>query len=139
MFVVRRDGEYELPSLFKGPVRISDDKEIVFRLKDQLHRFSTDHYGVFKIPKSDYMIKFDTQKLNRVVRFLPLLSLKNRLEQTIYVRRSGKVSEVPLQVENKEWIPLDGVETFSLSLNGQSYSEEVTTKSLKLGAGFVLA
>lgn len=96
VFVVRKDGEYELPSLFKGPVRISDDKEIVFRMKDQLHRFSTDHYGVFKIPKSDYLIKFDTQKLNRVVRFLPLLSMKNRLEQTIYVRRSGKVSEVPL-------------------------------------------
>lgn len=45
--------------MFKGPIRFDGDK-IKFRLKAREYKFSLDHYGVIKIPESQYFIKFDT-------------------------------------------------------------------------------
>lgn len=53
---------------------------------------------------------------------MALLVIKNKLQQPIYVRRFGKVSEVPIKVEKDDVLPLDGVESFAVSLNGSSYT-----------------
>ena len=69
---------------------------------------------------------------------MALLVLKNRLQQPVFVRRFGRVSEVPVKVEKGEALPLDGVESFAVSLNGSSYSERTRSDSVKL-AGCLLA
>lgn len=53
---------------------------------------------------------------------MSLLIIKNKLQQPIYVRRFGKVSEVPVKVDKNDVLPLDGVESFAVSLNGSSYT-----------------
>ena len=76
---MRGENAFELKPLFKGPVRIADEKEIVFKLEGKTHKFSSDHYGVLKIANSNYFIKFDTYKLNRIIKFIPQLIIKNKL------------------------------------------------------------
>lgn len=69
---------------------------------------------------------------------MSLLIIKNKLQQPIYVRRFGKVSEVPIKVEKDDVLPLDGVESFAVSLNGSSYTEKTRSDSVKL-TDFLLA
>jgi hypothetical protein len=52
------------------------------------------------------------------------------------VRVNG--GEIARKVENNEWIPLDNIESFAISLNGNSYTQQTPTNSLKL-AGFIMA
>lgn len=92
LFLLRGDSEFELPPRFKGPVRLLKDKEVVFRMGKATHKFSLDHYGVLRIPQTDYFIRFATEKLNRVIKFMALLVVKNKLQQPVYVRRFGRVS-----------------------------------------------
>lgn len=48
--------------------------------------------------------------------------IKNRLHQPIYIKRFGNVPEIPKKVEINEPVPLDNVEAFAVSLNGNSYT-----------------
>ena len=87
--LARGDKEFQLQSLFKGPVKLLNDQEITFRLKNQLYTFGMDHYGTLKIGDSSFFIQFDIQKLSRVIRFLSPNMIQNKLFQAIYVKRKG--------------------------------------------------
>jgi len=82
--------------LYKGPVKLDNDKNISFRLKGKEYTYGMDHYGTLKITGTVYLIQFDIQKLSRVIRFLSVSMLHNKLFQSIYVRRYGAyVKDVP--------------------------------------------
>ena len=70
---------------------------------------------------------------------MALLVLKNRLQQPVFVRRFGRVSEVPVKVEKGEALPLDGVESFAMSLNGSSYSERTRSDSVSSLTWFAMS
>jgi hypothetical protein len=108
-------------------------------MRGKTSKFSTDHYGVMKIPDSGYFIKFDTEKLNKVIKFMPPLLIRNKLRQAIYVKRIGSsTDEVPLKVEKGQPVPLDGVDYFAVSLNSTSYTEQMKVTAVKM-VGFMMA
>jgi hypothetical protein len=134
---VRGEHDFHLPPLFKGPVRLPNDREIVFRLRERTVKFSTDHYGVMKIADSGFFIKFDTERLNKVIKFMPQLILRNRLRQAVTVRRWG-TDDTTIKAEKGEPVPLDGVESFAVSINGTSFTERLPVTAVKL-AGYMMA
>jgi len=90
--------QFEIPPLFKGPISLDNDSEIKFTLGKNTHRYSLDHYGVLKIPQSDYFIQYDSERVNRIIKFLPPLMIKNCMQQSIYIHRVGKIKESILKI-----------------------------------------
>jgi hypothetical protein len=90
-----------------------------------------------KIADSGYFIKFDTERLNKVIKFMPKLIIRNRLKQAVTVRRWGK-EESAIKVEKGQAVPLDGIESFAVSINGTSYTERLHVGNVKL-ASFLIA
>lgn len=85
----RKGKEFQLDPLYKGPIKLDNDKSISFTLNGKKYTYGMDHYGTLKITGTVYMIQFDIQKLSRVIRFLSSAMLHNKLFQAIYVRRYG--------------------------------------------------
>jgi hypothetical protein len=117
--------------LYKGPVKLDNDKNITFRLKGKDYTYGMDHYGTLKITGTVYMIQFDIQKLSRVIRFLSASMLHNKLFQAIYVRRYGNnVKDVPTRFEVGDYVPLDNIDSFSISFSGNSYTHDLYCRDL---------
>jgi hypothetical protein len=60
IYILRENQEFLLPPLFKGPVRLPNDREVHFRLREHVMKLSTDHYGVMRLADSGFFIKFDS-------------------------------------------------------------------------------
>jgi hypothetical protein len=71
-------------------------------------KLSTDHYGVMRLADSGFFIKFDSERLNKVIKFMPQLIIRNRLRQAVTIRRWGR-EENTIKVEKGDALPMDGV------------------------------
>ncbi len=130
IFLERADSEFQMNPLFKGPVKFDESMKIKFRLKGISYEYGMDHYGTLKIGgkkeiKEDdqqYYIQFDIAKLSRIIRFLPSQVIQNKLYKAIFIRRVGNVPNVPKKIDVGEYVPLDSIESFSVSISGTSYT-----------------
>lgn len=84
-----------------------------------------DHYGTLRIGETLFYIQFDVDKLSRVIRFIPRQMIQNKMYKPLYIRRIGNVPNVPRKFEVGDLIPLDSIESFSISISGTSYTKEV--------------
>lgn len=77
------------------------------------------------------MVQFDIQKMSRVIRFLSPSMLHNKLFQAIYVRRYGYyLKDTPTKFQVGQYIPLDNVDSFSISFSGNSYTNDLYCRDL---------
>ena len=81
---------FKVPSKFYGTVRLSDNVNDVENLKftffDKLFNISLEHYGIVRIPgMKNYYVEFKIDKLNRIVRFIGAMVIKNCTSSGLYL------------------------------------------------------